>query len=150
MPLQQSPHAVSTFALSQSCSADAAERRRASSIKERAGPIKFIGRRHDDDRYAAAQPFEGNGELALGESSSTDTAHVSETKHVSQQFLDKTDGGAERRGVARREFGIERVADAEVARDLIAQREALGDGVITLALPGRIMPGDAPQHRRRN
>jgi hypothetical protein len=45
---------------------------------------------------------------------------------------------------------MEGVAHAKVAGDLIAQREALGDGVIGLTLPLNIVRCDARQHGRRN
>ena len=115
-----------------------------------AGPVEIVGRRHDHDRHAAAEPFERNGELALAERARADAANVGETEHVAQQLLDETDRGAVRRGLARRQFGEERLADAEVARDLVAQREALGDAVVRLGLSGAPRAGDARQHRRRD
>jgi len=77
-----------------------------------------------------------------------DPAYVGEAEHITQKRLDKPC----RRGCGRcgagEELGKQRLADAEVARDFVAQGQALGNAVIGIRLPAGFLLGDAGKHRR--
>ncbi len=88
---------------------------------------------------------------ALAERAGADAANVGEAEDVAQQLLDETRLVAAAEGASLAvELGKQRLADAEVARDLVAQRQALGDAVVGLGLCAGLVLGDARQHRRRD
>ena len=108
--------------------------------ERRAAPIElFVGRRHDDDRNAAAGKERDN---------SVGWGQIVETKsfleEVTHEATSCFDGGVFKL-CEPVEMGL---ADAEGSRDLLADRQSLADPVVFLRLLGGLSAVDARDHRR--
>src|SRR4051794_29744455 len=96
--------------------------------------VEIVGRGDDDNRYAPAARFQRHDVEPLMERAGADGADVAEAEHVAQKRLDEAlrcRRGGRRAGS---EAGKQRLADAEIARDLVAQGEALRNVVVAVSL----------------
>jgi hypothetical protein len=111
--------------------------------------IEIVGRRHDHDRHTPVKTLKRYRELPLADRAGANPPNISKTEYVAQELLDKGDRGSVRRSFACSQIGKERLADAKIARNLVAQRETLRYAVVRLSLCARLMLRDAGQHRGR-
>jgi hypothetical protein len=79
-----------------------------------------------------------------------DPAYVGKAEHIAQQRFDEPRRRRCGRCGAGKKLRKQRLPDAEVARDLVAQGQALGDVIIGIRLPAGFLLGDAGQHCRRD
>ncbi|MGP0089682.1 MAG: hypothetical protein ACLPKB_06955 [Xanthobacteraceae bacterium] len=82
--------------------------------------IQVIGRRHDYHRHSTVKPFEGDGELSTSEGARPNAAQIAKTEYMVQQLFDESNRRGGGRCGACHQLGQQGLADAEIARDLIA------------------------------
>ncbi|GEM_PF-5972227 len=113
-----------------------------------ARPVEFVRWRHHHNRHSSAEPIQRHGEMPAAEDARADTCKTGEAKHVTEEIFDEFDGGGVGWMFRCGERGEQRLADAEVTRDLVAKGEALRNAVIGFALPARLMRRNARQRGR--
>jgi hypothetical protein len=79
-----------------------------------------------------------------------DRLDVSEAEYVAQEFLGKSDGRLLGRMCARKKLAEKRLANAEVARCLVAKGEPLGDVVVGVRLVRHLALSDGGKLGRRD
>ena len=134
------PHSAVWWAFRYSCRSSVAERRRVPSanctrLSSTPAPARALGRgRGDDDRDAACERRVADREDALAHPDRRLLRDGVEAEALAKEIEDEALGGGDARAAGGLEAGPERLADAEVAGDLVADLEAGRDAVACLGL----------------
>ena len=115
-----------------------------------ARPVEIVGRRDHHDRNASAETFKRDRELPVTDRACPHTLKIGEAEHVAQKLFDKIDRRGSRWGFAHDELLERGLADTEVPRDLIPQREPLRNTVIGIGLSSCLMGRSAPASPTRS
>src|SRR4051812_39841445 len=108
--------------------------------------VEIVVRRHYDDRPAAAEGFQRKSKLTIADGPRDSTVDIGKAEYLAQKILDEAQRCGWRGRIASGKSLEHRLADAEVARDFVAQRQAFRDAVVCLGLCAGQMLGDARQH----
>jgi hypothetical protein len=112
--------------------------------------VEIISGRDHHDRNASSETLECDWKFSVANHARAHAVNVCEPEHLAKKLLDKIHGRGRRRRLGYRQFSEHGLADTKVSRNLVAQRQSLGNIVVGILLCVRLMLGDASQHCRRN
>ncbi len=96
--------------------------------------VEIVRRRNNDDRDASTERFEADYVCPVAEDLGAGNSDVSESEYVAQKLLRESNRRLLRWMTAGEEFSEKRLADAEVARGLVAKSEPFGNVVVGIGL----------------
>src|SRR6516164_6668269 len=108
--------------------------------------IEFVDGGHHHDRHTSSKSFQRDRKLPIATRARSDAFEIGEAENIAQQAFNEFDRSARGSILRCSERGEQSLADPEIARDLIAHRQAFGYAVIALALSFRLMGGNARHH----
>ena len=96
--------------------------------------VEIVRRRNNDDRDASTERLEADDVGTVALDLGAGHSNVGESEYVAQKLLRETNRRLLRWMAAGEEFAEKRLADAEVARGLVAKREPFGNVVVGIGL----------------